>query len=293
MCSLNANERQRESTVSNILFFSLPASPDTESCTCWMSSQGLCSRRNCASDSGRKLLSSESDGSTSEVCSEILRFSSGRQDGINDLEDSSSTRSACITNMRWSSSTNESIAGYVSPSNSVDSDSNSTALSFHYNFTSCDNPYLQNYDVPRKPLFLAECKLTNRSTTTATTTASQQDCSSLKDNGRFSPDLLSLQLAKELDLSCDDRTAGSSTESTQSSCGTHLHSYCSTCSSLDSACSSSVFAPSSQFADCVPPSAQQSCDHPMFHSKQHQQVLQQQHYQVPRHALKAGRQEVI
>lgn len=238
---------------------------DSDSCTCWMSSQGLCSHRS-GSESGRKLVSSGSDGSGSEISAEILRYSCTRNE-LNDSEDGASTRSTCFTNLRWSSSTNESVLGYVS-CNSLDGDahlsSHSSAHLRHQQFTpSCCNPYLQNYDVPRNSS-LSQCKSTCISINTLCSGSSHNEDPSERP---FSPDILSFQMAKDLVLSSDDTNACSSGSGSNS--GFNLRSSDSTCSSNGSG--PSLFLPS-HLNDFQASNTFAACD-PM------------QHYQVPRKAV--------
>lgn len=227
-----------------------------------MSSQGLCSHRS-GSESGRKLVSSGSDGSGSEISAEILRYSCTRNE-LNDSEDGASTRSTCFTNLRWSSSTNESVLGYVS-CNSLDGDAHlpSSAHLRHQQFTpSCCNPYLQNYDVPRNSS-LSQCKSTCISINTLCSGSSHTEDPSDRP---FSPDILSFHMTKDLVLGCDDTNAPSSGSGSNSVF--NLRSSNSTCSSNGSG--PSVFL-SSHLTDCQSSDTFTTGD-PM------------QHYQVPRKA---------
>lgn len=235
-----------------------------------MSSQGLCSHRT-GSESGRKHISSGSEDG-SEVGCEILRFSSTRNE-LNDSEDGASTRSTCFTNLRWSSSTNESVLGYVS-CHSLDGDTPhlcSSAHLRHQQFTpsSCCNPYLQNYDVPRNSS-LSQCKSTCMSINTLCSGGSHAEDPSERP---FSPEILAFHMDKDLVL-CDDRTTGSSGDS---SSGFNLRSSSSTCSSSGSG--PSVFL-STHLTDCQSPPHTRACN------------SSQQHYQVPRKPVSQFRSSV-
>ena len=237
-----------------------------------MSSQGFCSHRS-GSDSGRRLPSSGSDGSTSEISSEILRFSSARNE-INDSEDTTSTRSTCFTSLRWSSSTNESVVGYVS-SHSLNGDSHRSShlpscLRQQPFIPPCDNPYLQNYAVPRNSS-LSECKSTCSSINTLCSRGMLQ--SEEAGESRFTPEILSFHMAKDLDLSSDETNSGSSSDSTF---GSNLRSSCSTCSSNGSG--PSVFV-SSPLTSSTSASVCCNCCNVSSASAFHQ------HYQAPRAVL--------
>lgn len=236
-----------------------------------MSSQGFCSHSH-GSDSGRRLPSSDSDGSTSEISSEILRYSCARNE-VNGSEDTTSTRSTCFTSLRWSSSTSESVVGYVS-SNSLDGESHHrsvpTSLRQQQLIPPSDNPYLQNYAVPRKSS-LSECKSTCSSINTLCSRGMLQSEAS---DRRFSPDILSFHLAKDLDLSCDETNSGSSSDSTFAS---NLRSSCSTCSSNGSGPSVFMSFPGTECSSSSVCCNSNSATTASYH--------RHQHYQVPRVAI--------
>lgn len=241
-----------------------------ETCSCWMmSSQPNCSARfqsNESSSNCQRIVSttttSGSEGSSCDLYLENVHFppiSSSSSSCLNhhhhhhhhchsDIncisDDTASTRSTCCTNLRWSSASSERAASETY-SNSLTSDLNSSLLQIpqssssdhHVTIrTSCgnDNPFLQNYDIPKVGVKNCDCthsSNTNSSNTSSGNTNSRNTSSgntnsnntnesesrrssqSNSDNdtsSAFTSDILSFKLNRELEICGDENYENSS-----------------------------------------------------------------------------------
>ena len=232
--------------------------PDSESCTCWMSSSGSCDR-SCYSNACRRTCQPcGSDGSRSEISSEILCLTSDANES-NDSEDTASTRYTAFTHTRCPSPSSIPAADYVSPSEVVSESLSRLSSEPHLQqkqLVSSDNPYLQNYDVPRSSC-LSQCASTCISMNTLCSRSMTQ-----ASERTFSPEILAYQMSKHLDVSDEPNIRSSS----ESNFGSFLRSSCSTCSSNGSG-PSSVF--SSLIADYVASGASCPCGCSTSDASQH------------------------
>jgi len=178
-------------------------------CSCWLSNQVNC-LHTCGSDSRRNAFTTGSDGSSCDAFSEILRISD-RTDLIDD--DSTSTRSTCCNQLRWSSSsTSENGTVYVSCS-SLDGDGVEPS-------PSCG--FLQNYDVPRNASMREFGRFMND--TSSLLSMSLRETTAISDNdGHYSSlDIPSFQLPKDFDDCTSSKLPSSSSTCSSSESGPSL-----------------------------------------------------------------------
>ena len=212
------------------------------------------------SNAGR-LPSSGSDGSACDLFSDGALYSGH----VHGSDETASTRSTCCSTLRWSSSSSERGRSYMS-AKSLDGDNRSA---HQLTFSSCVNPYLQNYDVPR--------------TAFCSSRLSVDSGQSQMTESPYVSDVLSLTFAKDLDLSSDDANS-TSTDSTFCS---HAHSSSSNCSSD---CSSGSSFLNLSAMTTGPTLLQQQCapslkirfEEPLEH---HHPASMYSNYQVPRTAI--------
>lgn len=178
-------------------------------CSCWLSNQVNC-LHTCGSDSRRNAFTTGSDGSSCDAFSEILRISD-RTDLIDD--DSTSTRSTCCNQLRWSSSsTSENGTVYVSCS-SLDGDVVEPS-------PSCG--FLQNYDVPRNASMREFGRFMND--TSSLLSMSLRETTAISDNdGHYSSlGIPSFQLPKDFDDCTSSKLPSSSSTCSSSESGPSL-----------------------------------------------------------------------
>ena len=204
-----------------------------------MSSQPNCSARfqsNESSSNCQRILSttttSGSEGSSCDLYLENVHFppiSSSSSSCLNhhhhhhchsDIncisDDTASTRSTCCTNLRWSSASSERAASETY-STSLTSDLNSSLLqipqsSDHHTTirTSCgnDNPFLQNYDIPK--VGVKNCDCTHSNANESESRRSSQSNSDNDTSSAFTSDILSFKLNRELEICGDENYENSS-----------------------------------------------------------------------------------
>lgn len=285
------------------------------------------------SDSGHTIMSNlfttGSDGSSCDAFSEILRLNTSTPNSS--LEKSSqfgdsmccpsqgpgsdggssgnSTRSTCCTNLRWSSSsTTTETGGYVSCNTSLDGDglnsvysaSQSMMIPSSVTSSSCNNPYLQNYDIPRSATSFREMRSLTSTDSFDRTKAILPAVSTIKatieangannsdNNSHYQNSEILLQHLKEQEESRTVVLKGSSTSSTSSSFSSSHLPQSSSCSShllLDgkSSSSSRLVNTSSCHHNHHPVSVSPS--RTILPTTNNGHVQQQEHYQVPKTAL--------
>lgn len=292
------------------------------------------------SDSGHtlsNLFTTGSDGSSCDAFSEILRLNTSTPNSsiiektsqFGDCQSqggpgsdggsssgNNSTRSTCCTNLRWSSSsTTTETGGYVSCNTSLDGDGNNSVYTSQSmmipSSSSCNNPYLQNYDVPRNSSSVRDMRSfasdSNRiKTTTKPAVNGLQQQNSIhneihSDNSQnYENSQVVLQHLQQQELQEPMTAVPSASFTTSSSCfSSHLPSSSSNDLSLGTRSSSSLVNTSSCHHNShhtVPATitvTNNSQGLPSHHHHHHHVVSlsstsspqQQDHYQVPRTAL--------